>query len=117
MLENIALIKEVHKHMPTQQAQEEAKAFLKKIELEDIAFKRLHQCNTYEIFCISLIRALMTDEMNVIIVSPFYLIDNLRNINAVIEIIQKLEVKKNILILDTFSNEIHYKGSSCNIVK
>lgn len=117
MLENIALIKEVHEHMPTKEAQEQAKEYLKKIELENIGLNRLNQCNTYEVFCVSLIRALMTKEMDVIIVSPFHLIDNLRDINTVITTIEKLEVKKNILILDTLSNEIHYKGSSCNIVK
>lgn len=117
MLENIALIKEVHEHMPTKKAQEEAKEQLKKIELESIGLYRLNQCDTYEVFCVSLIRALMTKEMNVIIVSPFHLIDNLRDIETVVATIQKLEVKKNILILDTVSNEIHYKGSSCNIVK
>jgi len=117
MLENIALIKEVHEHMPTQKAQEEAKTFLEKIGLENIGLNRLNQCNSYEVFCVALIRALMTKEMNVIIVSPFHLIDNLRDIETVISTIRKLEIKKNILILDTLSNEIHYKGSSCNIVK
>jgi len=117
MLENIALIKEVHEHMPTQKAQEEAKTFLEKIGLENIGLNRLNQCNSYEVFCVALIRALMTKEMNVIIVSPFHLIDNLRDIESVISTIQKLELKKNILILDTLSNEIHYKESSCNIVK
>ena len=98
MLENIALIKEVHEHMPTQKAQEEAKIFLEKIELESIGLNRLNQCNSYEVFCVSLIRALMTKEMNVIIVSPFHLIDNLRDIETVISTIRKLEIKKNILI-------------------
>jgi ABC-type cobalamin/Fe3+-siderophores transport system ATPase subunit len=117
MLENIALIKEVHEHMPTLQAQEKAKESLKKIELENIAFNRLNLCSSYEVFCVCLIRALMTKEMNVIIVSPFHLIDNLRNIETIVSTIKKLEVKKNIFILDTISNETHYKDSSCNIVK
>ncbi len=117
MLENIALIKEVHEHMPIELAQEEAKEALKKVELENIAFNRLNQCNSYEVFCVCLIRALMTKEMNIIIISPFHLIDNLRNIQTIVSTIQKLQVKKNILILDTISNETHYKESSCNIVK
>ncbi|MDA3909557.1 MAG: hypothetical protein PF437_10780 [Sulfurimonas sp.] len=117
MLENIALIKEVHEHMPTKKAQEEAKESLKKIELENIGLNRLNQCNSYEVFCVCFIRALMTKESDVIIVTPFHLIDNLRNIKTIISIVEKLQVKKNILILDTISNEIHYKDSSCNIVK
>ncbi|EDZ61850.1 hypothetical protein CBGD1_1933 [Sulfurimonas gotlandica GD1] len=55
--------------------------------------------------------------MNVIIVSPFHLVDNLRDIDIILTTITKLETEKNILILDTISNETHYKGSSCNIVK
>ncbi|NOR57971.1 MAG: hypothetical protein GQ474_05550 [Sulfurimonas sp.] len=117
MLENIALIKEVHEHMPTEEAQKEAKESLKKIELEKIGLHRLNQCNSYEVFCVCLIRALMTKESDVIIVSAFHLIDNLRDIETIVSTIEKLKVKKNILILDTISNEIHYKDSSCNIVK
>ncbi|WP_373004709.1 hypothetical protein [Sulfurimonas sp.] len=117
MLENIALIKEVHEHMPTELAQKEAKESLKKIDLENIAFNRLNQCNSYEVFCVCLIRALMTKESDVIIVSPFHLIDNLRDIKTIVSAIDKLKVMKNILILDTISNETHYKDSSCNIVK
>jgi len=117
MLENIALIKEVHEHMPTALAQEEAREALKKIDMENIALNRLNQCNSYEVFCVCLIRALMTKELDVIIVSPFHLIDNLRDIQTIVSSVQMLEVKKNILILDTISNETHYKESSCNIVK
>ncbi|EHP29489.1 hypothetical protein SMGD1_0963 [Sulfurimonas gotlandica GD1] len=117
MLENIALIKEVHEHLPTKEAQEQAKELLEKIDLGNIALYRLNQCDSFEIFCVSLIRALMTKEMNVIIVSPFHLVDNLRDIDIILTTITKLETEKNILILDTISNETHYKGSSCNIVK
>jgi len=117
MLENIALIKEVHEHLPTKDAQAKAKEFLKKIDLENISLYRLNQCNSFEIFCVALIRSLMTKEMNVIIVSPFYLVDSLRDFNTILKIIEKLETKKNILILDTISNETHYKESSCNIIK
>nr|WP_321267525.1 hypothetical protein [uncultured Sulfurimonas sp.] len=117
MLENIALIREVHKHLPTQEAQAEARESLKKIDLENIALYRLNQLNSYEVFCVCFIRALMTKEADVIILTPFHLIDNLRNIQTIVSIMQKLEVEKNILILDTISNETHYKDSLCNIVK
>ena len=117
MIENIALIKEVHEHMPTSLAQKEALDYLSKINLQNIGKNRLTQCKSLEIFYISFIRALMTKEMNVIIVTPFHLIDNLREINTILASIEKLEVQKNILIFDTFSNETHYKGCSCNIIK
>ncbi len=117
MLENIALIKEVHQFIKTSSAQKEALYYLSKIDLQNVGKNRLTQCTSLEIFYISFIRALMTKEMNVIILTPFHLIDNLRDIETVLASIQKLEIKKNILILDTFSNETHYKGCSCNIIK
>ncbi|MEA2091649.1 MAG: hypothetical protein U9O83_04685 [Campylobacterota bacterium] len=117
MLENIALIKEVHEFLPTPFAQKEASEYLKKIDLQEIGLNRLIQCNSLEVFSVSLIRALMSKEMNVIIITPFHLINNLRDINTVLTTIEKLNCEKNILILDTISNETHYKGCLCNIVK
>ena len=117
MLENIALIKEVHELLPTKLAQKEASEYLQIIGLGDIGLNRLTQCSSLDIFYILIIRALMTKEMNVIIVTPFHLVDNLRDMESVLANIQKLNDKKNILILDTISNETHYKGCSCNIVK
>ncbi|MBL0708699.1 MAG: hypothetical protein JJW00_06605 [Sulfurimonas sp.] len=117
ILENIALIKEVHQFLKTSKAQEEALSYLKKINLQDISKNRPTQCTSLEIFYISFIRALMTKDMNVIILTPFYLIDNLRDIETILSTIKKLYIMKNILILDTFSNEVHYKGCSCNMIR
>lgn len=117
MIENIALIKEVHNSLSTPKAQENAQTYLEKINLEQIATYRLTACSVDEIFYVQFIRALMTQEKNIIIVTPFSLIENLRNINDIIENIKLLNQDKNILILDTLNNEIHYKGYSCNIVK
>lgn len=117
MLENIALIKEVHEFMQTSLAQEEALNYLSKIDLQNIGKNRLSQCSSLEIFYTSFIRALMTKEMNVIIITPFHLIDNLREIETILSSIDKLDVKKEILILDTISNEAHYEGCLCNITK
>lgn len=94
MLENIALIKEVHESMPTKLAQQQAKDYLEKIELQDIGLNRLNQCNSLEVFYVCLIRALMTKEMDVIIVAPFHLIDNLRDIEILITSIKKLDTQK-----------------------
>ncbi len=117
MLENIALIKEFHEFLPIPLAQKEAFEYLKKIDLQNISLYRLTQCSSLDIFYVCLIRALMTKEMNVIIVMPFNLVDNLKDIKKVFKTIDKLEVEKNILILDLISNETHYKGCSCNIIK
>ncbi|MFT7005399.1 MAG: ABC-type lipopolysaccharide export system ATPase subunit [Sulfurimonas sp.] len=117
MLENIALIKEVHNNLATPIAQKEAGEYLDKLGLLDISLNRINQCNSMDIFHVCLIRALMTKETNIIIVTPFHLIDNLRDISTLVSSIETLDIKKNILIIDTISNKTHYKGSSCNIVE
>jgi len=118
MLENIALIQEVHAQMPTKQAQDLAKQYLLKIELESIGTKRINQCSSVEIFYIMCIRALMMEEKKIIIKTPYTLVENLRDIASVLDNIAKLNYEnKEILILDTQNNQIHYKGCQCNIVK
>ncbi len=117
MLENIALIKEVHEHLPTKSAQAEAREALAKIELEKISLFRVNMCDAYEIFCVSLIRAMMSNDKRLIIISPLNLLDSLSSIDDLVDIINKLQMNKDILILDTLSNETHYKEASCNIVK
>jgi len=117
MLENIAIIKEVHELKATVDAQEEATQYLKKIHLESIGTNRLTQCSELEIFYIMLIRALMTKEMNAIISAPFSLINNLREVKTLLKNIEILNNGKNILILDINSNESHYIGSSCTIIR
>lgn len=117
MLENIALIKEVHELLPRAEAEALANSYLQKIDLSNIGTNRLNQCNSIEIFYCMFIRALMCKESNVIILTPFYLIDNLEDIHSVIEKIDILNDNKNILILDSIKNEIQYEGSLCHIVK
>ena len=80
MLENIAIIKEVHELMSIDEAEDIAREELKKISLSQIALYRLTQCSPIEIFYVMLIRAIMAKEMNVIIVTPFLLVDNLSEI-------------------------------------
>lgn len=117
MLENIALIKEVHEHLPTKDAQNEARAALAKIDLDKISLFRVNMCDAYEIFCVSLIRAMMSSEEKIIIISPLNLLDNIAGIIDIALIVEKLAIEKDIHILDTMSNENHYKETSCNIVK
>lgn len=118
MLENIALIREVHTRMPTKQAQKQAKQYLAKIDLESIGNNRINQCSSIEIFYVMCIRALMMKEKKIIIKTPYALVENLRDIASVLENVTKLNNEnKDILILDTQNNQIHYKGCQCNIVK
>ncbi|RLA76521.1 MAG: hypothetical protein DRG78_18860 [Epsilonproteobacteria bacterium] len=117
MLENIALIKEVHEQLATDKAQAIARKFLLNIDEEEISLKRLSACSSIEVFYVQFIRALMTKEMSIIIIAPFSLIENLGNINDIIDKLKLINRKKNILILDRLHNETHYEGCPCNIVK
>ncbi|MBU1659589.1 hypothetical protein KKG72_11165 [bacterium] len=117
MLENIALIKEVHELMPISKAEALAQEYLAKIALEDIGLLRLVQCTPTDIFYVMLIRALMSKEMNIIILTPFYLIHDLKSIQTILENMQLLNNNKEITIFDIITNEIHYEGCLCNTVK
>lgn len=117
MLENIALIKEVHELLSIEKAENTANEYLAKIGLSQIGLKRLNQCTSVEIFYVMFIRALMSKEMNVIIATPFYLISNLRDIQPILDNIEILNENKNIFIFDNITNKSHYEGSSCPIVK
>ncbi len=107
----------MHEFLPTTLAQKEALEYLKKISLDNIALYRTSQCSLLEIFFVSLIRALMTKEMKLIVVTPFHLVENLRDIDTILVAIEKLGIDKEILILDTTLNEMKYKGSQCNMIE
>lgn len=118
IVENIALIKEVHNHLETSVAQDEAISYLKKIGLSNIAKFRISQCSEVEIFYVMIIRALMTKEKSIVIVRPFAITHFLIDIKTIIDTILVLNNNKNIFILDLIVNEAEYKKEDrCNIIK
>lgn len=118
MLENIALIKEFHEHMPTSQAQSIAKEYLQKLGLAHIGSYRANQCTSLELFYVMVIRALMPRTKDILIVTPLMLIKKIDSMNAIIETLEQLnDGKKKITIVDTLSNKLYYKGCRCNIIE
>ena len=117
MLENIAIVKEVHEHMTTPKAQQLANDTLDKINLSRIGLYRAPKCSTMEIFYVMFIRALMTKETTVIIEIPHSVMENLNELQATFDNLNILKMSKNILILDIIDNETYYEGCSCNIIK
>jgi len=117
MYENISLIKEVHEHLSIKEAQRIAHNYLSKIGLEHIGLYRVSQCKHTEILYTMFIRALMTKHSNVIIASPFSLARNIKDIKDIIKDIELLNNGKNIIIIDTLTNENRYKGVACHIIK
>ena len=118
IVENIALIKEIHEHLETSIAQEEALSYLEKINMSHIKKLRISQCSEVETLYVMIIRALMTKEKTIVISRPFSIVHFLIDIKTIIDTILVLNNNKNILILDLSVNEAEYKKESrCNMIK
>ncbi|MBU0631013.1 hypothetical protein KKA17_00035 [bacterium] len=117
ILENIAIIKEVHANKPVIEAEQEALEFLKLLSLEEIAKKRVPECNEFEIFCTMLLRAIMSENPTIVIVTPFSLITTLTGVQEIADVISKLNTKKDIIIVDMLNNKTNYEGELCRIVE
>ena len=117
MIENIALIKEVHENMSLFQAQALAKEYLDKMSLSTISQKRSDSCKNIEIFYVMAIRAMMTQAKSVIIKLPTTLLEDLQDMPKIIENLLKIKEEKEIYIFDFFANKIHYKESQCSMIK
>lgn len=107
MLENIALIKEVHGAVSIDQAEAEAIHYLSKINLQHLQSHSIGQCSSLDLFSVMLIRALMFSP-ELMIVSPFNLINNLESIDSLVQIVVDLKIKNTILIVDIERNDFHY---------
>lgn len=117
IIENIALMQEVHHHKPAVEAEAEVLELLMRISLEEITQKRTSACNQFEIFCAMLIRAMLSDSTQIFIVTPFTLISTLVDIKEITNVINKLDIKKDIIILDVQNSRTNYEGDLCHIVK
>jgi len=110
MIENIALIPEVHKHISVQKAQELAQNCLAKIEKEDISLKRMHQLNEVEIFYVLIARALMDARQTIVIVNPLSILKHVEFLAIAMKNLAILNEEKNIIILENDINRFHYEG-------
>ncbi len=64
-----------------------------------------------------LIRAMLSDNKKIFIVTPFTLISTLIEIKEISDVISKLDIKQDIIILDMQNNKTNYEGDLCHIVK
>jgi ABC-type nitrate/sulfonate/bicarbonate transport system ATPase subunit len=117
MTENISLIKEVHHFMSVKESAKLALEHLSLIGYEDLADKRVNNCSDLDIFYVKFIRALVSDEKNIIIPTPFRILQNTENIDKIINNLLKYDTDKRIEILDLVSNEHRYEGCSCNMIR
>ncbi len=110
MIENIALIPEVHKHTSIKKAQELAQNSLAKIDKENIALKRMHQLNEVEIFYVLIARALMDERETIVIVNPLSILKHVEFLAIAMKNLAILNEEKNIIILENDINRFHYEG-------
>jgi len=107
----------VHEFISAKDADNIAKNYLEKINLLSISYKRPIKCTDTEELYVMIIRALMAKDKKIFISNPVHLLNNLKDITDIIKDIKNIIDDKNIMILDIYSNEIHYEGCSCNIIK
>jgi len=118
MCENIAIIKEVHELLSIKKAEELANEYLEKINISHISLQRVQNTNSIDIFYTMLIRALMSKQKNIIIIAMPLIVNDIKYLNDILNNINILNANyKNILILDTITNEHYYKGCLCPIIK
>ncbi len=117
MKENIALIQETHHKKSRIEAENEARAYLEKINLAHIADFRSNRCSKEELFYVMIIRALMCDIETIFIRSPLQLLETFGTLCEIINNIERLNNNKSIIILDTHTNFAHYKECGCTITK
>lgn len=108
MKENIALIREVHHRIEISKAEKEAVEMLQKIALEEVADKRQGECTDLQRFYVMLIRAVMSDEEKIIIHFPFSMVHSALEMDDLVAKIRQMDLKKEIIILDTLTNKSHY---------
>ena len=106
IIENIALIQEVHQNISVNKAENLAKESLSKIGLEDISLLNITQCSSEELFYSMLVRAMMCENRTIIIESPYLISSD----NIEFEKIERLNTDKDIIVLDIFENKHKYKG-------
>lgn len=118
MVENIALIEEVHQRIPRVSAHANALKLLKKLNMRHLAHKRTSQCNEYEQFTVSLIRASMMQSAEIVIVSPLTQYSSKDPIGDLIQVLDALEITKSVMILDIklYEKEYEMKGFPCHII-
>lgn len=117
MLENIALIQQVHQKRDKKSTEKEATEALEKIGLHDLGNKRINQVTTQEIFYVMLLRASMMECDVIVVTFLFSIYDELQDLEQLYKDIQTLRLKQDIIFVDWQSNSSRYEGLLCSTIK
>jgi len=119
IIENIALIEEVHQRVPRELSHRHVLEKLKAVNMQKIAQYRTSQCNEYENFVARLIRASMMQYATIIIISPLQQFFSKEPVDVLINVICDLKIEDSVEILDLtlYENDYADKGVECHIIK
>ncbi len=116
MLENIALVLQVHEHLSRKKANKEVYHALNSLELEHIAQLRYEACSDKEMFFVQLIRASIQKDAKIIIEQPFMLLSEEMNLDFILESLDALRIEYGrVLIIDLIHQENYYREGRCHI--
>lgn len=116
MVENIALILQVHEHLNRQEAKHIASKALLSLELNHIAALRYDVCSEKEIFFTQLIRACLKKDAKIVIDQPFSFLADEMDLSFILDALDRLLVSyQDVIIIDLKHQQSHYKESACHI--
>lgn len=116
MVENIALILQVHEKLSRNKAQKRAFDALHSLHLDRLAPLRYDVCSIQDIFYVQLIRAFVQKGAKIVIDQPFVFLNEQTDINFILEALDALLVPyQDVTIIDLEHQKSHYKEVSCHI--
>lgn len=118
MIENIALILQVHEGLSRKAAHKRARQELKALELLHLADWRYNVCSDKEIFYVQLIRAHMQKNAKIVIDQPFAFLAEEVDLGFIFTALDRLMIAyEEVLIIDLLGQKSHYKETACHIEK
>ena len=119
IIENIALIEEVHQRFNREKSHKNALKKLQKLNLQELKLKRPSQCSNLQLFSISLIRASMMKDVIIVVITPLVQYQAEDSLEHLYKILNILDIRERTIILDLslYENDYTDKGIRCNIIK
>ena len=118
IIENIALIKEVHERLSRKEAHSVAKKALDAVGYGHIAHYRSVQCNIKELFIAQLVRATMLHYAKIVIIRPFVMLKDTEDIRTMADVVFQIAKAHECMVLDMKTNKSKYEagGNRCLII-
>ena len=119
IIENIALIEEVHQRYNRDISHKNALIKLSQFKMQSLANKKASQCNELEKFTLILIRASMMTNVTIVIVTPLVQYQSQNSLDYLLKAMQILKIEERTVILDLslYKNDYKEKGLPCHIIE